>query len=94
MVRRSFEVVVRPETESVVRSLRRSVHPRAFVAAKRAFFVVVRNNVLPEFRANRLQQISKVPDDREVAQNRMPPLQYVVDCNRDIGRIVEAPPFN
>jgi hypothetical protein len=77
-----LHVVVGAEAEVVVLPLRRGVHPAPLVAGERPFLVVARHHVLPELRPDRLDQVAAVADHREVAQQRMVPLEEVPHGDR------------
>ncbi len=64
---RVLDVVIGAEAEVVVLLLRRRVHPTTLVAGERAFLVVCRDDVLAQLRTDGLEQVPRVPDDREVA---------------------------
>ena len=74
-----FEFAVGAKSEVVVLVLRRGVHPTALVTVERKFFVIAGDDVLSQFGADRLQQLTEVPDHREIPQDRVPPLGEIVD---------------
>jgi hypothetical protein len=78
VVRRPFEIVVSSEAEVVVLFLSRGVHPGTLIAVEWSLFVVGCDNVLPQLRTNQFEQISKVSQHREVAQDRVLLLKHVV----------------
>ena len=53
-------------------------HPPPLVAAERPLLVVVRHDVLTELRADGLEPVADVPDDREIPEDRVLALQQVV----------------
>src|SRR5690606_16038384 len=53
---------------------------------ERALLVVAGDDVLPQFGSDGLEQIAGVPDHREVAQDRAPALEHVMDCHSGQGR--------
>jgi hypothetical protein len=73
-----LHVVVRTEAERIDLALRRRVHPAALVARERPLLVVRRDDVLAQLRPDRLEQVPEVPDDREIAQDRVAALAQVV----------------
>jgi len=77
-----LEVVVAAEPEVVVLQLGRGVDPASLVAAERSLLVVAGDDVLPQLRADRLEQLAPVTDDREVPQQRVLLLQQVVRTDR------------
>src|SRR5262245_1583744 len=79
MVWRPLELRVGAETEIVVLKLRRRVHPASLIAAEGALFLVAGDDVRSQLRTNRLEQVSEVPEDRKIAQNRVLSLYEVVD---------------
>ncbi len=81
-----LQIVVRAEAEVVVLELRRCVDPATLVPAERPLLVVRGHDVLPQLRTDRLEPEPRMPDDREVAQQRMPTLQQVVSCDGGHGR--------
>ncbi len=85
VVRRRLEIVVRSEAEVVVLQLRRGIDPSPLVAAERPLFGVAGDDVLPELRPDRLEQVSEVSHDGEIAQNGMLALSQVEadDCQCD-----------
>ena len=52
--------------------------PAPLIARERALLVVGGDDVLAQLGAERLERVAKVPDDREVAQDRAPALEQVV----------------
>ena len=76
-----LHLVVGPEPEHVRLALRGGVHPAALIARERPLLVVGRDDVLAQLRAERLQRVAEVPDDREVTQDRAAALQQVVTDN-------------
>ena len=74
-----LEFAVGAKTEVVVLFLRRGVHPAALVTVERKFFVIAGDDVLPQFGSDRLQQITEVPDHREIPQDGVFPLGEIVD---------------
>ena len=74
-----FDVVVGTEAEVVVLLLRRRVDPPALIARERPLLVVAGDDVLPELRADRLEQVAEMADDRKVADDRVTLLRHVVD---------------
>jgi hypothetical protein len=74
---RVLQVVVGAESEVVVRLFRRRVHPPTLVAGERALLVVGRDDVLPQLGADSFDQVSSMPDEGEVAQQRVLALQQV-----------------
>jgi hypothetical protein len=78
VVRRPFEIVVSSEAEVVVLFLSRGVHPGTLIAVEWSLLVVGCDNVLPQLRTNQFEQISKVSQHREVAQDRVLLLKHVV----------------
>jgi hypothetical protein len=77
-----FEVVVGAEAEVVVLALGRGVDPRPLVAAEGALLVVRGDDVLPQLGTDGLEPVTEVADDREVAQDRVPPLRQVLGDHR------------
>jgi hypothetical protein len=73
-----LDVVVGAEALVVVLELGRTVDPGALVPAERPLLVVARDDVLTQFRPDRLEQVAPVPDDREVAQEGMFALDQVI----------------
>src|SRR5690606_3326306 len=73
-----LHVVVRTEAEVGVLQLGAGVDEAALVAAEGPLGVVVRNDVLAQLRPDLLQEVARVPDDRERAQDGVPPLEQVV----------------
>ena len=86
-----LDVVVGPEAEVVVLLLGRGIHPPALVAGEGAFLVVARNHVLPQFGADRLEEVSGVADHREVAQQRVFSLERVTRRNSSQGGCRHCP---
>src|SRR5262245_58548911 len=87
VIRRRLHVVVGPESEVVVLTLRRRVDPSTFIAAERPLLVVAGHDVLPQLGADCLQPVTKVTDDREIPQDGMLPLQKVMrDPSRESYR--------
>jgi hypothetical protein len=76
---RVLEVVVRTEAEVVVVLLRRRVDPAALVAGERPLLVVAGDQVLPQLRAHRLQEVAGVAQHREVPEQGVLPLHEVAD---------------
>ena len=74
----SLHVLVGAEPEGGVRLLRGRIHPPPLVAAERPLLVVVRHDVLTELRADGLEPVADVPDDREIPEDRVLALQQVV----------------
>ena len=66
-----LDVVVGAEAEVVVRLLRRGVHPAPLIPRERPLLVVGRHNVLPQLGAEGFDEVPGVPDEREVAQQRV-----------------------
>ena len=83
VVRREFEVVVRSEPEIIILILGRCIEPAPLLPAERPLFRVAGNDVLSKFRADCLEQITEMADDRKVAQDGMLTLRQVVDNHRD-----------
>jgi hypothetical protein len=79
---RVLEVVVGAEAEVVVLLLRRGVDPSPLVAGERPLLVVAGHHVLAQLRPDRLDRVPAVPDHREVAQQRMVPLQEIAHGDR------------
>ena len=80
-----LDVVVGAEPEGVRHPLRRGVHPTALVAGERTLLVVAGGDVLTQLRPDRFEQVSAVPDHREVAQDRVPPLKQIIGGHRRDG---------
>ncbi len=72
------ELVVGPEPEGVLLPLRRRVDPAPLVPRERPLLVVGGDDVLPKPGARRFEREARVPDEREVAQDRVASLQHVV----------------
>src|SRR5262245_31009340 len=72
-------VVRRPEPDHSALGLGEAVHPAARGAVERQLLAVVHEEVLPEVLALLLEEIAQVPDDREVAQDRVLLLGDVLD---------------
>src|SRR5208282_155887 len=70
--------IVSPEPEHVRFALRGRVDPASLITRKRALLVVGGDDVLTQLRAKRLERVAKVPEDREVTQDRAPTLQEVI----------------
>jgi hypothetical protein len=73
-----LQVVVGAEAEVVVLELGRGVDPSALVSAERPLLVVARDDVLAKLRSDGLDPEARVPDHREVPQDRMPTLDQVM----------------
>ncbi len=71
-------VVVGAKAEVVVLEFRRRVDPAPLVPAEGSFLIIAADDVLAQFRPNRLECVPRVPDDGEVPQNGVPLLQEVV----------------
>lgn len=69
------------------------MYPAPLIASKRPLLVVVRNDVLPQLRPHRFQQITEVPDDRKVFKNGVLALRQVIndDNNNEPNDAVENP---
>ena len=74
----SLHLLVGAESERGVLLLRGRIHPPPLVAAERSLLVIVRHDVLTELRADSLEPVAEVPDDREVPEDRVLALQQVV----------------
>ena len=74
-----FEVVVRAETKIIVRIFGGGIHPTPLITRERPLLVVVSHNVLSQLRADRFEEISKMSNDGEIAENGMLGLQQIVD---------------
>jgi hypothetical protein len=81
VVRRLLDVVVSAESEVSGLLLGGVVHPSPVVTTERSLLVVVGDDVLPQFRANGLEEEAEVADDREVAEDRVLALYEVVDAD-------------
>ena len=79
IVGRQLVFVVGTEAKVVVLPLRRRIDPAALVAAERAFFVVARDDVLPQLRPDRLKEVSKMSNDRKVSEDRMATLCQIMN---------------
>ena len=66
-----------------VDALRPLVDDRALIAVERAAVEVPLDEVLLELGTDRLEQVAHVPEDRIVAQDRVPPLHQVPDADQD-----------
>ena len=82
VVRSGFQIVVGAKAEVVVLLLRRRVHPPPLVATEGPLFVVLGNDILPQFGADALQQITKVPHHRKVVDDGVPLLRDVAQRHR------------
>jgi hypothetical protein len=74
-----LQIVVRTEPEVRVLVLGRRVDPVALIAAEGPLHVVARDDVLTERAAQRLEPVTKVPDDRKVADDRVLLLEPVAN---------------
>ena len=81
IVRREFQIVVGAESEIIVLILRGRINPDPLFPAERPLFGVARDDVLAKFRADGLEDISKVPDNRKITQDRMLALSQVMNDN-------------
>jgi hypothetical protein len=72
-----LDVVVGAEPEVVILFLRRCVHPAPLIAGERALLVVARHQVLTQLWTYGLQHVTRVTEQREVAQQRMVTLPQV-----------------
>ena len=80
-VTRFGEVVVGTEPEVGVLLFRRGIDETSLITAEGQLFVVVSDDVLAQFRAHLLNEVAKVSDYGEVAQDRMFALGNVVNRN-------------
>ena len=79
VVGRLFELVVRAEAEVVVLFFARCVDPPPLVPTEGPLLVVVRDDVLPQLGADRLQDVSEVANDRKTSKNGVSLLDEVVE---------------
>ena len=79
VVGRRFEFVVRAEAEVVVRLLARRVDPPPLVPCKWPLLIVVRNDVLPQLGADRLQEVAEVANDGKISDDGASLLEDVVE---------------
>src|SRR5262249_14222568 len=63
--------------------LRRRVDPPPLVARKRPLLVVAGDDVLAELRAEGLEDVAQVADEREIADDRVALLRHVIQRNQD-----------
>ena len=80
-VSRLGQVVVGAEAKVGVLLFGRGIDEAPLVAAKGQLFVVVGHHVLAKFWPDLLNEETEVPDDGEVAKDRMLALGYVVNCD-------------
>jgi hypothetical protein len=73
-----LHLVVGAEAEQVRLRLRGGLDPAPLVAGERALLVVGGDDVRAQLRAEGLERIAEVPEQREVAQDRAAALQQVI----------------
>lgn len=66
----SLHLIVGPEPEHIRPALRGGGDPAPLIARERPLLVVGGDDVLPQLGTERLQGVTQVTDEREVAQDR------------------------
>jgi hypothetical protein len=82
VVWRLLEIVVGSETEVIVLLLGRRVNPPPLIPCEGAFFVVVRDDVLTQFRSDRFENVAKMAKDGKVPEDGVFLLEDIKDSQQ------------